>query len=118
MLNGLWLAAVPAGHVLVAETGRMLRHVADSLNLAVVVTNHVVGTGGYGRGGGGRGEPAGAAGSTATRLGSGDISYNYKPALGEQWRGLPSTRLQLSRAPAVDVVCATLLTHSMRVSSG
>jgi hypothetical protein len=107
----------------VAETGRLLRHIADSLKLAVLVTNHVVGSnyGAYGnRGTAGRDNTGatgqqGATGTGAARLGRGDVNYNFKPALGEQWRGLPHTRLQLSRAPAADVVCATLLASSIKV---
>ncbi|WIA09287.1 hypothetical protein OEZ85_008695 [Tetradesmus obliquus] len=110
------------GHVLVAETGRLLRHIADSLKLAVLVTNHVVGSsyGGYGsRAAPGRDSTAttgqqGGAATGAARLGPGDVNYNFKPALGEQWRGLPHTRLQLSRTPAADSVCATLLASSIK----
>jgi hypothetical protein len=109
----------------VAETGRLLRHIADSLQLAVLVTNHVVGSsyGAYGsrdaagRDNTGTGGQQGRTAGGAARLGPGDVNYNFKPALGEQWRGLPHTRLQLSRAPAADVMCATLLASSIKVCS-
>eukprot|EP00879_Flechtneria_rotunda_P013682 GHRR01014292.1.p1 GENE.GHRR01014292.1~~GHRR01014292.1.p1 ORF type:complete len:134 (+),score=49.92 GHRR01014292.1:30-431(+) len=101
-----------AGHVLVAEAGRLLRHLADSLQLAVLVTNHVVGSGSFG-GGSSRDDTATGAGCVVAGVGPVGVNYGYKPALGEQWRTLPHVRLQLSKA-AGNLVCATLLTHSMR----
>lgn len=102
------LTPLPAGNVLVSETGRLLRQVAETLHAAVLVTNHVVGAGGFGR------QP-----SAAPTGGAGlyDVNTDYKPALGEQWRGMPHVRLQLSRATAVaDVTCMTVLAHPLRVS--
>jgi hypothetical protein len=93
-----------AGHVLVTEVGRLLRHVAEALHCAVLVTNHVVGAGG--RGGGD------AASS------HGGVSSGFKPALGEQWRGVAHVRLQLSHSSGggnADVIVATLLSHSIAV---
>jgi hypothetical protein len=98
----------PAGHVLVAETARLLRHTADALQCSVLVTNHVVGAG---SGGFAAGREDGAGSSTR----AGGVNLAFKPALGEQWRGAPHVRLQLSRAGG-DLVCATLLTYAMRVS--
>lgn len=97
-----------AGNVLVAETGRLLRQVAETLHTAVLVTNHVVGAGNFGRG------PGAAVSHPAAQ----HINMEYKPALGEQWRGIPHVRLQLSRATAAaDVACMTILSHPLRVSA-
>lgn len=96
-----------AGNVLVSETGRLLRQVAEALNAAVLVTNHVVGASSFGRG-------PGPAGNGALQ----HVSTDYKPALGEQWRGVPHVRLQLSKATAAtDTVCMTILSHPLRVGS-
>lgn len=104
----------PAGHVLVAETARLLRHTADALQCAVLVTNHVVGAGGgFATGREDSHAAGGAAGSS--RAGAGGVNLSYKPALGEQWRGAAHVRLQLSRAGG-DMVKATLLTFPMQVS--
>lgn len=94
------------GHVLVAETARLLRHTADALQCSVLVTNHVVGAG---SGGFAAGREEGSGSSTR----AGGVNLAFKPALGEQWRGAPHVRLQLSRAGG-DLVCATLLTYAMR----
>jgi hypothetical protein len=102
----------PAGHVLVAETARLLRHTADALQCSVLVTNHVVGAGGGFAGA--RDDAAGAATASSSRNASGGVSSNFKPALGEQWRGAAHVRLQLSRAGG-ELVAATLLTHPMKV---
>lgn len=99
-----------AGHVIVAETARLLRHTADALQCSILVTNHVVGVGGSfatGR------DDRNAASSS--RTGAGGVNLAYKPALGEQWRGAAHVRLQLSRAGG-DLVAATLLNHTFRVS--
>lgn len=94
------------GHVLVAETARLLRHVAVSLRCCVLVTNHVVGTGS---------SFAAAAGREdgSSRASSSGINPNYKPALGEQWRGAANVRVQLSRVGG-DLVVAALLTHPIK----
>jgi hypothetical protein len=103
------------GHVLVAETARLLRHVADALQCCVLVTNHVVGAGGGFAAG--REDAHGTSGvaSNSARAGAGGVNLSYKPALGEQWRGAAHVRLQLSRAGG-DLVSATVLMHTMRVS--
>lgn len=102
-----------AGNVLVAETGRMLKLAAETSQAAVLVTNHVVGVGSFGKQAG----PPG--GGTAAGPVLSAVNTAYKPALGEQWRGIPHVRLQLSRATAGgnDLVCVTLLSHPLRVSS-
>jgi hypothetical protein len=101
--------------VLVAETARLLRHVADALQCCVLVTNHVVGAGGGVAAG--REDALGTSGaaSNTAHAGAGGVNLSYKPALGEQWRGAAHVRLQLSRAGG-DFVSATLLTHTLRVS--
>lgn len=106
------IAVGPAGHVLVAETARLLRHVADALQCSALVTNHVVGAGGGFPGA--RDDAAGAAAASSSRNAPG-VPSNFKPALGEQWRGAAHVRLQLSRAGG-ELVAATLLTHPMKVS--
>eukprot|EP00878_Enallax_costatus_P032782 GHUV01036050.1.p1 GENE.GHUV01036050.1~~GHUV01036050.1.p1 ORF type:complete len:302 (+),score=72.54 GHUV01036050.1:114-908(+) len=94
------------GNVIVSETGRLLRQVAETLRAAVLVTNHVVGAGSFGKA-----PPAGSTGFGSLY----DVNTDYKPALGEQWRGVPHVRLQLSRATAVaDVVCMMILSHPHR----
>lgn len=97
-----------------AETARLLRHTADALQCSVLVTNHVVGAGSGFAAGREDGHGAGSvlAGGSAR---AGGVNLAFKPALGEQWRGAPHVRLQLSRAGG-DLVCATLLTYAMRVS--
>ncbi|VFQ91430.1 unnamed protein product [Cuscuta campestris] len=57
------------GHGLMVSAGFLLKHLADEHELAVLVTNHMV-------------------------AGKGGI---MKPALGESWKGIPHTRLLLSR---------------------
>ena len=90
-----------------SETGRLLRQVAETLHAAVLVTNHVVGAGSFGKV-----PPAGPTGVGSLY----DVNTDYKPALGEQWRGVPHVRLQLSRATAIaDIACMTVLSHPLRV---
>lgn len=104
-------AHLPTGHVLVAETARLLRHVADSLRCCVLVTNHVVGTGSSFAAAAGRED---GSSSSSSRASSSGINPNYKPALGEQWRGAANVRVQLSRVGG-DLVAAALLTHPIKV---
>lgn len=103
-----------AGHVVVAETARLLRHIAHALQCCVLVTNHVVGAGGSFTPGG-REDSSAAASSSGSRTAPGGTNLSYKPALGEQWKGAAHVRLQLSRAGG-DLVAASLLTHPMNVS--
>lgn len=77
--------------------------------MAVLLTNHVVGTSGFGS------DAAGGAGGGGMRLGGPlGVSTQYKPALGEQWRGVPHVRVQLAKGRG-GTVLATLLTHSLWV---
>lgn len=101
--------------MLVAETARLLRHVADALQCCVIVTNHVVGVGGGFAAGREDAHGTSGAASNSTRAGAGGVNLSYKPALGEQWRGAAHVRLQLSRAGG-DLVSATVLARTMRVS--
>jgi len=86
----------------------------------VLVTNHVVGTGSFGSDASGSSGTSGSSGAGLS--GSGwqgphGIHLSYKPALGEQWRGVPHARVQLSKA-AGDRVVATLLSHGVQVGAG
>lgn len=77
------------GHALMAAVARSLKNLAETLSLAVLVTNHMVG-------GGSRrleGDPS-AAGP-----GAGLAPAGNRPALGEGWRNQPHVRVQLSMPP-------------------
>jgi hypothetical protein len=99
--------------VLVGAVGSLLRHIADEFSVAVLITNHVVGSG---SGGGGGGEGAGGGGAGAAGAAGGAA---FKPALGVQWRAQPHTRIQLSRPSlAGGLVVATLTQSNNRVRWG
>lgn len=106
----------PVGHVLVAETARLLRHTAAALQCSVLLTNHVVGAGSSFAAAAGREEGGGGGGGG--RSGTGGVNSSFKPALGEQWKAAAHMRLQLSRGAGgtQDLALATLLTHPMQVS--
>ncbi|XP_052201330.1 DNA repair protein RAD51 homolog 4 isoform X2 [Diospyros lotus] len=71
------------GHALMISAGYLLKKMANEHNLAVLVTNHMVG-------------------------GEGGIS---KPALGESWKSIPHVRLQLSREQGSNTFNMRLLRH-------
>lgn len=90
------------GHALLSLTGVTLKKVASECKAAVIVTNHLVGSGGgYGSGGGG-GNPFGgsnpppAAMSNATNTSrTTTVLMVKKPAMGESWKFQPHVRIQL-----------------------
>ncbi|KAK7312501.1 hypothetical protein VNO77_36404 [Canavalia gladiata] len=73
----------PQGHALMISAGFLLKKLANEHNLAVLVTNHVVG-------------------------GEDGIS---KPALGESWKSVPHVRLLLSRDFASNLCNISMLKH-------
>ncbi|XP_027345090.1 DNA repair protein RAD51 homolog 4 isoform X3 [Abrus precatorius] len=75
--------AGPQGHALMISAGFLLKKLADEHNIAVLVTNHVVG-------------------------GEDGIS---KPALGESWKSVPHVRLLLSRDCGSKVCNISTLKH-------
>jgi len=81
------------GHTLMVSLARALLFLANTFNVAVLVTNHLV------NGGSGPGEGGPAAG----------VETELKPALGEHWRGQPQCRIALARLPCGLVHEATLL---------
>lgn len=87
----------PPGRTLVACTYSALARLASRHSVAVLVTNHVVSTGG-----GGAGD-------------SGQAGKGPRPALGEQWRSLPHTRLMLTKLEGA-ARRATLVADTTRVS--
>jgi len=101
------------GQVLIGAVGSMLRHIADTYSIAVLVTNHVVGAGG---GFGGGSEGGGGGEGRAAAQAAGGSGGAFKPALGAQWRGQPHMRVQLSRGPLESgVVVATLTAATTKV---
>ncbi|XP_024975131.1 DNA repair protein RAD51 homolog 4 isoform X2 [Cynara cardunculus var. scolymus] len=76
------------GHALMVSVGYLLKELADRHNIAVVVTNHMVG----GEGG------------------------TLKPALGESWKNIPHVRLQLSQDHARNVYAVQILRHPYMAS--
>ncbi|XP_020101806.1 DNA repair protein RAD51 homolog 4 isoform X2 [Ananas comosus] len=78
----------PQGRLLMVSAGIVLKKLAHEFNLAVLVTNHMVG-------------------------GEGGI---IKPALGESWKNIPHVRLVVSRDQQSNVFTATVLKHTMRAS--
>ena len=67
------------GHALMSAVGRMLKRIATRYTVAVLCTNHMVGSG-----------------------------TNPRPALGESWKNQPHTRLQLIRPDVGDDRLAVL----------
>lgn len=76
------------GRALMISAGFLLKKLAHEHNLAVVVTNHMVG-------------------------GEGGI---LKPALGESWKSIPHVRLLLSRDPGSSICHMSILKHSYMAS--
>ncbi|KAI3489945.1 hypothetical protein L1887_45859 [Cichorium endivia] len=76
------------GHALMVSVGYLLKELADRHNIAVVVTNHMVG----GEGG------------------------NLKPALGESWKNIPHVRLQISCNHATNNYAVCILRHPYMAS--
>ncbi|KAJ7980910.1 DNA repair protein RAD51-like 4 [Quillaja saponaria] len=74
----------PQGHALMISAGFLLKKLAHEHNLAVLVTNHMVG-------------------------GEGGIT---KPALGESWKSVPHVRLLLSRDHGSNICNVSVLKHS------
>ncbi|CAH9072530.1 unnamed protein product [Cuscuta epithymum] len=71
------------GHALMVSAGLMLKQLADEHDLPVLVTNHMV---------------------------AGEGS-NLKPALGESWKGIPHTRLLLSRDSTRHISTISVIKH-------
>ena len=67
------------GHALMSALGRMLKYIAAHYTVAILCTNHMVGSG-----------------------------TNPRPALGESWKNQPHTRLQLVRPDVGDDRLAVL----------
>ncbi|XP_054812727.1 DNA repair protein RAD51 homolog 4 isoform X3 [Prosopis cineraria] len=78
----------PQGHALMISVGFLLKKLAHEHNLAVLVTNHVVG---------------------------GD-SGTCKPALGESWKTVPHVRILLSRECESDICTFSILKHPSMAS--
>ncbi|OMO96786.1 hypothetical protein CCACVL1_04772 [Corchorus capsularis] len=76
------------GRALMVSAGYLLKKLADQHNLAVLVTNHTVG----GEGG------------------------TFKPALGENWKSIPHTRLLLYCDRTSNACNVTILKHSSMAS--
>ncbi|KAJ3706356.1 hypothetical protein LUZ61_010061 [Rhynchospora tenuis] len=76
------------GWCMVASVGVLLKRIAYEHNIAVLVTNHMVG------------------GENGT----------VKPALGESWKGIPHVRLLLSHSTGNDCGTVTVLKHTLMVS--
>ncbi|KAI3667628.1 hypothetical protein L6452_42699 [Arctium lappa] len=76
------------GHALMVSVGYLLKELADRHNIALVVTNHMVG----GEGG------------------------TLKPALGESWKNVPHVRLQLSQDHARNIYAVQILRHPYMAS--
>lgn len=96
-----------------ACTGTMLAQMAQRFRMAMLVTNHVVSAGGHfnfgSSGGAGSGGGTGAGPSAPP---------GYKPALGEQWRSRPHTRVQLSRGDGAQrLAMLTASTQQVRVGA-
>ncbi|XP_057488354.1 DNA repair protein RAD51 homolog 4-like isoform X1 [Actinidia eriantha] len=70
------------GHALMISAGSFLKRLAHEHNLAVLVTNHMVGGEGV-----------------------------LKPALGESWKSIPHVRLQLSREHGSNICSMCILAH-------
>ncbi|KAK7404618.1 hypothetical protein VNO78_05573 [Psophocarpus tetragonolobus] len=77
----------PQGHALMVSAGFLLKKLAHEHNIAVLVTNHVVG-------------------------GEDGVS---KPALGESWKSVPHVRLLLSRDCGSNVCNISMLKHPSKV---
>lgn len=77
-----------SGHALMISAGFLLKKLAYEYNLAVLVTNHMVG----GEGG------------------------TLKPALGESWKSIPHVRLLLSRDHGSNICNMSILHHPSTVS--
>ncbi|XP_039689473.1 DNA repair protein RAD51 homolog 4 isoform X3 [Medicago truncatula] len=78
----------PQGHALMISSGFLLKQLAHEHNIAVLVTNHVVG---------------------------GDDG-NPKPALGESWKSVPHVRLLLSRDCRSNVSNISIIKHPAMAS--
>ncbi|XP_004505899.1 DNA repair protein RAD51 homolog 4 isoform X2 [Cicer arietinum] len=78
----------PQGHALMISAGFLLKKLAHEHNIAVLVTNHVVG-----------GEDG-----------------NSKPALGESWKSVPHVRLLLSRDCGGNVCNISIIKHPAMAS--
>ncbi|KAM7522247.1 hypothetical protein LguiA_012149 [Lonicera macranthoides] len=76
------------GHALMISAGFLLKELAHEHNLAIIVTNHMVG----GEGG------------------------NLKPALGESWKSIPHVRLRLSRDQKSNICNMSILKHPYMAS--
>ncbi|KAI5390990.1 DNA repair protein rad51d, variant 7 [Lathyrus oleraceus] len=81
----LW---VISGHALMVSVGFLLKKLAHEHNIAVLVTNHVVG-----------GEDG-----------------NSKPALGESWKSVPHVRLLLSRECGGNACNISIIKHPAMAS--
>ncbi|CAN1808578.1 DNA repair protein RAD51 homolog 4 [Linum perenne] len=78
------------GHGLMASLGVLLKKLAHEYNIAILVTNHMVG----GEGG------------------------SLKPALGESWKSIPHVRLLLSRDHRTNACNISTLKHPSLASGG
>eukprot|EP00698_Gefionella_okellyi_P001368 TRINITY_DN11312_c0_g1_i2.p1 TRINITY_DN11312_c0_g1~~TRINITY_DN11312_c0_g1_i2.p1 ORF type:complete len:258 (+),score=41.07 TRINITY_DN11312_c0_g1_i2:78-851(+) len=79
----------PHGHAMMATVGRLLNRIAQKHQIAVLITNYMVGADGSG----------------------------VKPALGESWSHVPSTQMLLAVDPVQRLVAATV-TQSPRRKPG
>ncbi|KAL5169430.1 DNA repair protein RAD51 4 [Glycine soja] len=78
----------PQGHALMISAGFLLKKLAHEHNIAVLVTNHVVG---------------------------GDDGIS-KPAMGESWKSVPHVRILLSRDCGSNVCNISILKHPSMAS--
>lgn len=87
-INFICILWVISGHALMISSGFLLKQLAHEHNIAVLVTNHVVG---------------------------GDDG-NPKPALGESWKSVPHVRLLLSRDCRSNVSNISIIKHPAMAS--
>ena len=73
------------GHAILAAAAALIKEIAQSLHIAVIVTNHMVSSGS-------RTQKAGGA---MTSLSSSSLSSSKVPALGESWHNQCHVRVQL-----------------------
>ncbi len=101
------------GHVLLAAMGNLLKQVAQQLNAAILVTNHMVGGGSGG----------GISSGDRERGGAGSTSYmnereNKRPALGESWNHQCHCRIHLSSPPSEGQHWTAVVRASTMLSPG
>jgi Rad51 len=100
------------GHVLLATMGILLKQVAQQLNAAVLVTNHMVG------GGGGDRRDRGDRGAHQGDTSNFSDNENKRPALGESWNHQCHCRVQLSLPPSEGQPWSAVVRTSTMITPG